>query len=526
MNGKQLKNSILQWAIQGKLVPQDPNDEPASVLLEKIRAEKARLIKEGKIKKDKKESIIYRGEDNSYYEKFADGKVVCIDDEIPFEIPESWHWERWGNLSYSIQYGYNASAEATGDIRMIRISDIQDGEVLWDTVPFCHINKSEINAYLLQKDDILFARTGGTVGKSLLIDNVPYPSIFAGYLIRTRYSNMFSSLYMKYFMECELYWEQLRNGTIATAQPNCNGKTLAKMILPIPPYNEQIRITDKLEQVLEKVHKYGEYQNRIDKLNDQFHDLLKKSILQEAIQGKLVSQDPNDEPASVLLQRIKEEKLRLVKEGKLKKKDVVDSIIYKGDDNKYYEQVGKNLIDITDEIPFEIPNNWIWTSLSYVANIYTGNSISETEKKAKYTNVVGRYYIGTKDVGFDNKIFYNNGIAIPRKYEQEFRIAPKHSILMCIEGGSAGRKIAILNQDVCFGNKLCCFSPFAGIERYIYYYLQSPSFIDMFNGNKTGIIGGVSIAKVKRILIPLPPQPELERIVSKIDEFVASIMNR
>ena len=154
MTGKQLKNSILQWAIQGKLVPQDHNDEPASVLLEKIRAEKARLIKEGKIKKDNKESIIYRGEDNSYYEKFADGKVVCIDEEIPFEIPENWQWERWGNLSYSIQYGYNAPAEETGDIRMVRISDIQDGDVLWATVPFCHISKSEIDTYLLQKDDI------------------------------------------------------------------------------------------------------------------------------------------------------------------------------------------------------------------------------------------------------------------------------------------------------------------------------------------------------------------------------------
>ena len=449
--------------------------------------------------------------------------MVCIDDEIPFEIPESWHWERWGNLSYSIQYGYNASAETTGDIRMIRISDIQDGGVLWDTVPFCHINKSEINAYLLQKDDILFARTGGTVGKSLLIDSVPYPSIFAGYLIRTRYSNMLSSLYMKYFMECELYWEQLRNGTIATAQPNCNGKTLAKMILPIPPYNEQIRITNKLKQILEKVHKYGENQNRIDKLNDQFHDLLKKSILQEAIQGKLVPQDPNDEPASVLLQHIRNEKLRLVKEGRLKKKDIVDSIIYKGDDNKYYEQVGKNLIDITDEIPFEIPNNWIWTSLSYVANIYTGNSISETEKKAKYTNVVGRYYIGTKDVGFDNKIFYNNGIAIPRKYEQDFRIAPKDSILMCIEGGSAGRKIAMLNQDVCFGNKLCCFASFIEMGKFIYYYLQSPSFTDMFNQNKAGIIGGVSLAKVKGILIPLPPLKEQFHIINRLDELYAHL---
>ncbi|MCE8179361.1 restriction endonuclease subunit S, partial [Porphyromonas gingivalis] len=339
MNGKQLKNSILQWAIQGKLVPQDPNDEPASVLLEKIRQEKERLIKEKKIKRDKNASIIYRGEDNSYYEKFADGKVVCIDDEIPFEIPESWQWERWGNLSHSIQYGYNAPAEESGDIRMVRISDIQDGEVLWVKVPFCHINKSDIDTYLLQKGDILFARTGGTVGKSFLVGDVPYPSIYAGYLIRTRYSNMLSSHYMKYFMECRLYWEQLRNGTIATAQPNCNGKTLAKMILPIPPYNEQIRITDKLSQVLEQVCKYGESQKRLDRLNLQIHDLLKKSILQEAIKGRLVAQDTSEEPASILLQRVKEEKLRLVKEGKLKKKDVTDSTIFRDDDNKYYEQV-------------------------------------------------------------------------------------------------------------------------------------------------------------------------------------------
>ena len=374
MTGKQLKNSILQWAIQGKLVPQDPNDEPASVLLEKIRAEKARLVKEGKIKKDKNESIIYRGEDNSHYEKFADGKVVCIDDEIPFEIPESWEWERWGNLSYSIQYGYNAPAEEAGDIRMVRISDIQDGEVLWATVPFCHINKSEIDTYLLQKDDILFARTGGTVGKSFLVNDVPYPSIYAGYLIRTRYSNMLSAQYMKYFMECELYWEQLRNGTIATAQPNCNGKTLAKMILPIPPYNEQIRITEKLNQVLKLVRKYGERQGQLNKLNLQIHDLLKKSVLQEAIQGKLISQDATNEPASVLLERIKEEKQRLVKEGKLKKKDVIDSTIYRGDANRYYEQIGQEIVDVSDVIPFELPDNWQWVRFGQIVRMCIGKT--------------------------------------------------------------------------------------------------------------------------------------------------------
>lgn len=140
MTGKQLRNSILQWAIQGKLVPQDPNDEPASVLLERIRAEKARLVKEKKIKRDKNETIIYRGEDNSYYEKtLATGTVRCIDDEIPFEIPQGWEWERWGNISFSIQYGYNAPAIENGDVRMVRISDIQDNKVLWQRVPFARL---------------------------------------------------------------------------------------------------------------------------------------------------------------------------------------------------------------------------------------------------------------------------------------------------------------------------------------------------------------------------------------------------
>ena len=205
MNGKQLKNSILQWAIQGKLVPQDPNDESASVLLERIRAEKAKMVKEKKIKKDKNESIIYRGEDNSYYEKFiATGEVKCIDEEIPFEIPQGWEWERWGNISQSIQYGYNAPALEKGVIRMVRISDIQDNKVVWDTVPFCMIEEQDIETYLLEENDILFARTGGTVGKSFLVEEVPLESIYAGYLIRTRYSSLLCPHYMKAFMESRL----------------------------------------------------------------------------------------------------------------------------------------------------------------------------------------------------------------------------------------------------------------------------------------------------------------------------------
>ena len=246
-----LKKSILQEAVQGKLVPQNPSDEPAFVLLERIRAEKERLIQEGKIKRNKYESVIYR-RDNSHYEKL-DGIERCIDDEIPFEIPDSWEWERWGNISQSIQYGYNAPAKKHGRIKMVRISDIQNNTVLWQNVPFCEISEKDIDSYLLKSNDILFARTGGTVGKSYLVQDIPEEAIYAGYLIRTRYSHFLCPQYLKCFMESELYWSQLRSGTIATAQPNCNGKTLGKMLLPIPPLAEQKRIVEKQRELFDKI---------------------------------------------------------------------------------------------------------------------------------------------------------------------------------------------------------------------------------------------------------------------------------
>ncbi|MCO7154976.1 restriction endonuclease subunit S [Anaerobutyricum hallii] len=244
---------------------------------------------------------------------------LCIADEVPFEIPESWEWVRWGTLSESIQYGYNAPAQENGRIKMVRISDIQDNSVMWETVPYCDIKEGEIDAYLLKPNDILFARTGGTVGKSYLVQEVPEEAIYAGYLIRTRYSNQLCPQYLKYFMESELYWSQLREGTIATAQPNCNGKTLGNMLVPIPPSHEQIRIVEKLNAVMAHVIEYGTVYSKSKHLNNIFPERLKKSILQEAVQGKLVPQDPNDEPASVLLERIRAEKQKLVAEGKIKK---------------------------------------------------------------------------------------------------------------------------------------------------------------------------------------------------------------
>ena len=226
-----MKKSILQYAIQGKLVEQRAEEGIGAELYQQIQTEKQHLIAEKKIKKEKTLPEI-------------------AEDEVPFDIPESWKWVRWGNLSFSIQYGYNAPAKQAGRIKMVRISDIQNGKVIWDSVPFCDIRDEDLSTYLLAENDSLFARTGGTVGKSYIVKEIPEEAIYAGYLIRTRYSDMLCPEYLYYFMQTHLYWIQLRNGTIATAQPNCNGQTLSKMILPLPPLAEQKRIVAKIEELL------------------------------------------------------------------------------------------------------------------------------------------------------------------------------------------------------------------------------------------------------------------------------------
>ena len=247
---------------------------------------------------------------------------------------------------------------------------------------------------------------------------------------------------------------------------------------------------------------------------------LRKSILQLAIQGKLVPQDPADEPASVLLERIRAEKQSLIKQGKIKK-DKGDSVIFKGDDNCYYEKTGKNEpVSIDEEASiFDLPDNWILCRLSTVADIFTGNSINEAEKQKKYMGLDSGYnYIGTKDVGFDHSINYTNGVKIP--YNQgNFRIAHINTPLLCIEGGSAGRKIGVLTEDVCFGNKLCAFEPIGINPKYLYYYLQNPIFTQIFKEKTTGIIGGVSVNTLKNLLFAMPPLAEQERIVAEIEKF-------
>ena len=515
MNGKQLRNSILQWAIQGKLVPQDPNEEPASVLLERIRAEKAKLVKEKKIKKDKNESIIYRGDDNSYYEKFlATGEIKCIDKEIPFEIPKGWEWERWGNISQSIQYGYNAPALEKGVIRMVRISDIQDNKVLWNIVPFCMIEEKDIETYLLKINDILFARTGGTVGKSFLVEDVPMKSIYAGYLIRTRYSSLLCPHYMKAFMESQLYWEQLKNGTIATAQPNCNGKTLAKMLLPIPPINEQKRIVEELHKISPFIERYSKSQDALNLMNMQIREQLKKSVLQEAIQGKLVPQIAEEGTAQELLEQIKLEKQKLIKDGKLKKSALTDSVIYKGDDNKYYEQVGKETKEITEEILFDLPDKWQWCRIGTIFMHNNGKQLNKGNTKGKLMK-----YVTTSNLYWDGFVLDNLKEMPFEENEIERCMAVKGDLLVC-EGGDIGRS-CIWNYDfpIMLQNHIHKLRPYIPVCTKFFYYI--------FNlYNLTGLIGGKGIGiqgfsskALHNTLIPLPPLKEQYRIVAQIEKL-------
>ena len=454
---------------------------------------------------------------SSYYEKMlATGEVKCIDEEIPFDVPQGWEWERWGNIAQTIQYGYNAPALEYGVIKMVRISDIQENCVLWDNVPYCLIDENDIDTYLLKVNDILFARTGGTVGKSFLVEEVPEKAIYAGYLIRTRYSSLLNPRYMKSFMESQLYWEQLKNGTIATAQPNCNGKTLAKMLLPIPPTKEQDRIVKKLTQLSSFLDNYGLCQDRLNLLNEEIKEQLKKSILQEAIQGKLVPQLAEEGTAQDLLEQIKKEKLNLVKEGKLKKSALATSVIFRGDDNKYYEQIGKKCLDITEQIPFEIPSNWEWCRVRNVSNSYIGLTYKPTDIDEKGTIVLRSCNIRNGKLALDNIVRVSSSIS-------EKLLIEENDIIICARNGSkrlVGKSALIrnLSEPMTFGAFMAICK--TSIYEYMFAYLQSDLFFGQLRDvSNTTTINQLTQNKFNDFLIPIPPIREQERIAFKISQL-------
>lgn len=474
---KAMRAKILDLAIRGKLTDQRQEDGNARDLLKEIQEEKERLIKEKKIKKEKPLPEI-------------------TEEEKPFDIPENWEWVRWGTLSTSIKYGYNTSAQKDGKIKMVRISDIQNNQVNWDSVPFCNIPNEEITQYLLRKNDILFARTGGTVGKSYLVSEVPENVVYAGYLIRTRYSEKLSPQYLKYFMESYLYWSQLKKGTTITAQPNCNAKTLGKMVLPLPPLAEQQRIADKVSAFFAQLY-------AIDKAYEEYRELqqaMKAKLLDLAIQGKLTDQRKEDGDARDLFQDIQEEKQRLIAEKKIKKEKPLPEIE-------------------ADEIPFAIPKNWVWVRLNSIYNFidYRG----KTPKKL----TEGIPLVTAKNVrmGYNDYSVKDFISAEEFKLRQSRGISHKGDLLFTTEAPLGNVSLADLD---CFstGQRLIDFQAYNSLavsNKLFMYFIMSSFFQQALIDNQTGTtVAGIKASRLKAILIPLPPLAEQKRIVAKLDELL------
>ena len=520
MNGKQLKNSILQWAIQGKLVPQDPNDEPASVLLDKIRQEKERLIKEKKIKRDKNASIIYRGEDNSYYEKMlATGEVKCIDEEVPFEIPQGWEWCRVSSL---FQINPKVVAEDNTSAAFIPMEAISAGygsefryyEKEWGEI------KSGYTAFA--DNDIAFAKITPCFQnrKSAIFEGLPN-GIGAGTtelkILRT-YGETINRWFVLYFLESPYFIDEATFKGTANQQRIIVGY-LENKLFPLPPLAEQERIVDKIGLVMPIIDKYSKSQELLDKMNVELNECLKKSVLQEAIQGKLVPQIASEGTAHELLEQIKTEKQKLVKEGKLKKSALSDSVIFRGDDNKYYEQIGEKCNDITDEVPFDLPYNWCWCRFSNIASM----TIGKTPARGEQTYWInGKYnWVSISDMVDGGSISTTKEKVSDLAVKEVFSapISEKGCLLMSFKL-SIG-KTSILDIDAFHNEAIITIRPVIDKEYAMRNYLfKVLPLIANLGESKDAIKGKTLNSKsLAKLLIPLPPLQEQQRIIEQMNRL-------
>jgi len=491
MNGKQLKNSILQWAIQGKLVPQDPNDEPASVLLDKIRQEKERLIKEKKIKRDKNASIIYRGEDNSYYEKItATGEVKCIDEEIPFEIPKGWEWCRLGEISTYAQTkrkinASNADTQLWGldleDIekggRLLNIKTVGERKAIGDKTVFNRgdILYSKLRPYLLK---ILVAPEGGICTPEI----IPF----------TCYGNICKD-YIVSFLKSPYVDDYINSATFGVKMPRVSTETMTSLLVPLPPLSEQFRIDTKAKELMPYIDEYGKAQDKLNKLNEELSYIIRKSILQEAIQGKLVPQIAEEGTAQELLEQIKTEKQKLVKEGKLKKSALNDSVIYCGDDNKYYEQIGSEVTEI--ELPFEIPNSWSLARLNAVCQLTDG-----LKTIGKQCLLDARFLRGKSS----------------ETIAEQGKLVHKGDNIVLVDGENSG-EVFIVPQDGYMGSTFkqlwissSMYEPY--VLAFIQFYKET-----LRNSKKGAAIPHLNKELFYGLIIGIPPLQEQKRIVQKIE---------
>ncbi len=461
MDTKKLRQKILDLAIHGKLVPQDPNDEPASVLLERIRKEKEQLIKEGKIKAPKKSKT---AGDTSHYPK-----------DVPFAVPEGWVWTEIAEISSSINYGVSESAKVTGKYRLLRITDIQDGKVSWESVPFTDYPEDKAKAFELSDGDILFARTGATVGKSYLVESAQNNAIFASYLIRVQYSHSVIPQYIKFFFESGYYWEQISSNSVGVGQPNVNGTSLGKLRIPLPPAAEQKRIS-------EEAHRW---MGVIDSLEFEAQHLSedigasKSKILDLAIHGKLVPQDPSDEPAIELLKRI--------------------NPAFQPSYNLHYE---------------DCPAGWLIVPFKEIISLYSGRDIEASRCNSEQRGFP--YLVGASCIEGQN-------ISIYRWTEYPEVISQVDDVLLSCKG-TVGEVILNTLGDVHIARQFMAIRSKSSqllLPRYVELIVKAS--VERLKNTARGIIPGISREDILEMDVAIPPLTEQKRILSRINEIEHSL---
>ena len=503
MDGKQLKNSILQWAIQGKLVPQNPKDEPASKLLERIAAARNEstlsLPKGAKSKKPAPTSRIYR-ENGVWCEQIGNVEPKDISDDIPFEIPENWAWCRIGDIFYHASGKQQSSSNKSGGTpqKFITTSNLYWGRFVLDNVKVMNFTEYEIKNCSATKGDLLVCEGGAGYGRSAIWDK-DYDICLQNHIHRLRPCVNGICEFVYYFIY--LLKETNRLASVGTAMPGLSANRLKELILPLPPLAEQKRIVAKLEKVLPLVDEYNVAQEQLDKLNKELPEALKKSILQQAIQGKLVPQNPKDEPASVLLAKIRKEKESLVKQGKLKKKDLnCDSIA-------------------EEDLPFELPSNWEWCRLEDIVwHLSDG-----THKTPKYTES-GIPFVSVKNMSSGRLSFENTKFV--SKEESDIlnqRCNPEKGDLLLSKVGTTGIPV-IVDVDFQFSLfvslALIKFFPNLINSSFFVYLIKSPLVQNQVRehtrgvGNKNWVLNDIA-----KTIIAIPPLAEQKRIVAKLEQL-------
>ena len=511
MTGQQLKNSILQMAVQGKLVPQDPNDEPASVLLKRIRVEKEQLIKEGKIKKEKNSSLIFRGADNLPYEKIGRNEPVCIADEVPFEIPESWEWVRLGKIVYN-----RGQMKPIDDFCYIDIGSIDNkNQKLNDKEFIITADKAPSRARkIVAIGDILYSTVRPYLHNMCIVNRTfsHQPIASTGFAALTCHTGFYNKFLFYYLMspDFDAYANSIDNAK-GVAYPAINDAKLYRALIPVPPEEEQKRIIKRLKKVLPYVDTYSTTYSETESLNNAFPDRIKKSILQEAVQGKLVPQNPSDEPASVLLERIRAEKQKLIAEGKIKK-DKHESVIFRRD-NSHYEKLDGIERCIDDEIPFEIPESWEWTRLGQIISLLSGTDFKPEEYNDKCNGIP--YITGASSLS-------ENGVLINRWTEMPKIIVNYGDILLVCKGSGYGKTVICDIEKAHIARQIMAIKKFSTLDMlYIRLFLQAN--FNQIKSKGQGVIPGIDRNSVMNMLFPIPPLAEQKRIVEKQRELFDKI---